>query len=342
MLEFISERDIGAAALAIMRDGEVVYDRAFGWMDRERVQPVRQDVIMRVYSVTKVVTAAAIRHLIAEGKIALDDYAFDLGQEKGGLLAVDPVPSLGDPRIAEITVRHLLVHESGLGQGVWWDHFAISEATGQAVPVSREAMLRYLIGLPLYFAPGSEYRYSNAGFSVLGHIIETVTGQDYLDYAHAAIFEPLGIESEEVILGRSLPADRSDREPWYDSRGVELTTNLFDTSGPLVPWSDGGWHQGVTYFASGDLAATTTALLKFIEVYQASDDEFLGLPRRSGWGWYRGRHFGASALVRQTPTGINYAALLNRSTEGDSMHLTELVDGVLASGCIEWPEAEQP
>ena len=59
MLEFMSERDIGASALAIMRDGEIVYARAFGWMDRERVRPVRQDVAMRVASISKVVTAVA-------------------------------------------------------------------------------------------------------------------------------------------------------------------------------------------------------------------------------------------------------------------------------------------
>ena len=350
MLAFTRERDIGAAALGIMRDGEIVYDRAFGWMDGARLRPVRQDVVMRVMSVSKVVTAVAIRRLVADGRMSLDDYVFDLGQDAGGLLELDPVPNVGDSRIAEITVRHLLEHEGGWGTpatGVWWDHFMIAEATGGSVPVSREAMIRHLMGLPLGFLPGTDRAYSNAGFLVLGHIVETVSGQDYMDYVHETLFAPLGIGRQDFILGRSLAADRSDREPWYDSRGTSLTANLFDPSGSRVPWPDGGWDQRVT-MAYGGLAASTAALLKFIEVYQASDDEFLGMARHDGWGWYRGRHIGSNALVRQTPSGVNYAAIFNKSPldpgtqsgtrEFDyASELTELVDELLSSGRIVWP-----
>jgi CubicO group peptidase (beta-lactamase class C family) len=350
MLAFTRERDIGAAALGIMRDGEIVYDRAFGWMDSARVRPVRQDVVMRVMSVSKVVTAVAIRRLVADGRMSLDDYVFDLGQDAGGLLDLDPVPSIGDPRIAEITVRHLLWHEGGWGTpatGVWWGHFRIAKATGESVPVSREAMIRYLMGLPLGFAPGTNRAYSNEGFLVLGHIVETVSGRDYMDYVHETLFAPLGIGREDFILGRSLPADRSDREPWYDSRGASLTINLFDPRGPRVPWPDGGWDQRVT-MAYGGLAASTEALLRFIEVYQASHDEFLGMARHDGWGRYRGRHIGSNALVRQTPSGVNYAAIFNKSprdpeTQSGTRHfdyaleLQELVDELLSSGRIVWP-----
>ena len=336
MLAFTRERDIGAAALGIMRDGEIVYERAFGWMDSARVQPVRQDVVMRVASVSKVVTAVAIRRLVAEGRVSLDDYVFDLGQESGGLLDLDPVPSLGDPRFAEITVRHLLNHQGGCCTGVWWDHFAIAEATGGSVPVSREAMIRYMMGLPLRFSPGTDRVYGNTGFLMLGHIVETASGRDYMDYVHETLFAPLGIGREDFILGRSLPADRSDREPWYDGRGVPLAINLFDPSGPRVPWHYGGWDQRIL-MAYGGLAASTNALLKFIEVYQASHDEFLGMARQDGWGWYQGRQLGSGALVRQTPGGVNYAAIFNKAEQGWPLELTELIDELLSSGRIVWP-----
>ena len=65
--------------------------------------------------------------------------------------------------------------------------------------------------------------------------------------------------------------------------------------------------------AYGGLAASTNALLKFIEVHQASNDEFLGMARQDGWGWYQGNHFGSNALVRQTPGGVNYAAIFNKT-----------------------------
>ena len=56
MVEFTEKHGIGAAALGIMKDGEIVYDRAFGWMDRDRTIPIRQDVMMRLASVTKPIT----------------------------------------------------------------------------------------------------------------------------------------------------------------------------------------------------------------------------------------------------------------------------------------------
>ena len=307
------------------------------------MQPIRQDVAMRVMSISKVVTAVAIRRLVSEGRMSLDDYVFDLGQDAGGLLDLDPVPSLGDSRFAQITVRHLLVHQGGCCDGVWWDYFAIAKATGTSVPVSREAVIRTMMGLPLYFSPGTDSKYSNEGFITLGHIIETVSGRDYMDYVHENLFAPLGIGREDFFFGRSLFADRSDREPWYDTRGVGLTTNLFDPSGPLVPWHYGGGDQGV-YLATGGLAASTNALLKFIEVYQASHDELLGLARQDGWGWYQGGQTGGSVLVRQTPGGVNYAALFNGNagdrypaSPGWPLELTKLVDELLSSGRIVWP-----
>ena len=273
--------------------------------------------------------------------MTLDDYVFDLGQETGGLLDLDPIPSLGDPRIADITVRHLLVHEAGWGSGRWWDHFPIAEATGEPVPVSRQSMIRYLLGFPLNYAPGTTHIYSNEGFLLLGHIVETVSGQDYMDYVHENIFAPLGIGRGDFFLGRSLPADRSNREPWYDGRGTGFTLNLFDPSGPQVLWPDGGWDNRIS-MAYGGLVASTTALLKFIEVYQASDDEFIGMTRQNGWGWYQGGRPGTNALVRQTPSGINYAAIFNRSSLGEPgypLQLTRLIDELLASGRIVWPES---
>ena len=203
---------------------------------------------MRIMSIQKVVTAAAIRHLAAAGKLTLDDYVFDLGQEGGGLLDLDPVPSLGDPRTAHITVRHLLVHKSGLGGGdQWvWDH---------GRPPSLEEEVRGLLGRPLQATPGNVYRYSNDGYLVLGYIVEALSSQDYISYLHEHIFGSLGIGRQDFILGRTFPEERSEREPWYDASRSLLTGNVFDPLGPLVPWPDGGWDQGI------GLAASTRALL---------------------------------------------------------------------------------
>jgi len=316
---FINEHDIGAAALGVMKQGEVVYDGAVGFMDAQRQVPVAKDVIMRIASVTKPVTAAAVRRLAADGMLALDDRVFDLGQSEGGLLTLDPFPNLGDSRLAEITVQHLLQHRGGWDRNVASDwvfrEIQIAAAMSVPSPPGRENTVRYVLGQPLQFDPGSRRAYSNVGYMVLGLLVEEVSGQDYMTYVWENIFAPLGIAAGDVTQGRTLPADRGEREPWYDSRGLSLARNVFDPEGARVPWPDGGWHLEAK-IGHGGLVASTRALLAFADAYQVAGDD-IGRPRRRGegndWWWYHtGSLPGTNALALQRGNGTSYVILFNR------------------------------
>ena len=349
MVEFTEEHEIGAAALGIMKDGEIVYDRAFGWMDRERTIPIRQDVMMRLASVTKPITAATIHELVRGGALDLDALVFDLGQPGGGLLDLTPFPSLGDARLAEITVRHLLQHRGGWDRDVAGDltyrEIEIAEAMSVPSPPGRENTVRYILGQPLQFDPGSESAYSNIGYLVLGLIIEEVSGQDYLSQVFRKVLAPLGIRSDDVIQGRTLPADRSDREPWYDHYHW-VTTNVFDPGGPPVPWPDGGWDLE-SRIAQGGLVSTTGAVLRFLDVYQVFGDD-IGTRRRrgaepEGWRWtHTGSLDGTDTWAQHRWDGINYVILLNRRrpppetsyVEELSNRITDLLDNTP----IAWPQ----
>ena len=226
-----------AAALGIMKDGEIVYDRAFGWMDRERTIPIRQDVMMRIMSVSKPFTAAVIRELERAGALDLDGFAFDLGQPEGGVLKLDPFPSLGDPRLPEITVRHLLHHRGGWSRREavesWYQATKISEAMSVQSPPGPRNTLRFILGEPLQFDPGSRRSYSNNGYLALQTIIEEASGQDYMDYLFRHVLTPLGIPNDNVIRAGTLPRDRSPREPSYDAtNNPALGRNVFDPSAP--------------------------------------------------------------------------------------------------------------
>ena len=150
MEEFMAANDIGASALGVMRDGSIVYNKSFGWKNRNRTKPLPADVMMRVASLTKPITAAAIRDLVARGGLSLDDKAFDVGQPGGGVLDLEPWPKIGDSRMADITIGHLIRHRGG------WDanraggdptFMAIKNGGGDGVksPPSREQMVRYIL-----------------------------------------------------------------------------------------------------------------------------------------------------------------------------------------------------
>lgn len=314
---FSVSHGIGASALAIMKDGNVIYEGVSGFMDAGHETPIVSNVMMRVASVSKPVTAAAIRQLVADGLLALDARAFDLGQPEGGLLTLQPFPSLGDSRLMNITVEHLLLHEAGWDRDSTadWVFREVSIARRMSVPSppGRENTVRYVLGQPLQFEPGSETVYSNVGYLVLGLIIEKVSGKDYLSYVRENIFTPLGISAEDVIQARTFPEDRSMREPWYDAPG--LTHNVFDPNGPRVKWPDGGWHAEAKLAEAG-LVTTTRALLEFADEYVVWGSS-IGRQRSSRdgsswWSWHGGTIPGTNSLVYQSGEGVNYVVLFNR------------------------------
>ena len=326
ILEGFSEfHGIRASALAIMKDGNVVYEGVSGFMDAGHNTPIVSNVMMRVASVSKSVTAAAVRQLVADGLLALDARAFDLGQPEGGLLTLQPFPSLGDARLVNITVEHLLLHEAGWDRNSAADwvfrEIEIARTMSVSSPPGRENTVRYVLGKPLQFDPGSETVNSNVGYLVLGLIIEKVSGKDYLTYVRENIFAPLGIPAEDVIQARTFPEDRSIREPWYDAPG--LARNVFDPNGPPVRRPDGGWDAEAKLAEAG-LVTTTRALLEFADEYVVRGSRIgsrrRGRESRGWWAWRGGGLSGTSSLVYQSGRGVNYVILFNRRADsGDRL-----------------------
>jgi len=344
MLSFMARHGIGAGALGIMRGGEVVYEEGFGWQDASHQTVLPDDALMRLASVTKPLTASAIRKLESRGQLALDDHAFNLGQEGGGILELVPFPMPGDPRLEEITVRDLLRHRGGWDRDIAGDltyrEIQIAGEMGVPSPPGRENTVRYILGRPLEHEPGSVYAYSNIGFLVLGLIVEEVTGTDHLEYIRSEILAPLGVPATELILGRTFPTDRDPREPWYDSNA--LSSNVFDPTGALVRAPDGGWHHEARV-GQGGLVASTYALLEWLDDYIVSGDE-IGAQRSGteGAGWRRnhtGSLSGTNTLARQRGDGVNYVVLFNKRPSSSTSYSTLIrgeIDALLDGGTIRW------
>ena len=269
MTDFMCDREIPGAALAISMDGVVVYERAFGWSDEQRSISLDPDALMRIASVSKPITAAAIRELIDDGVLSINSRAFDLGQPGGGVLPIDPFPSLGDARLGEVTIDHLLQHRGG------WDRDAVGDLTYREVlianamgipsPPGRSNTLRYILGQPLQADPGAEYHYSNIGYLTLGLIVEHLSGQPLIEFVHDRVLGPLGVEESEHLAGRTFAADQNPREPRYHSPAG--ATNVYEPNGAYVPWAYGGWDHEARVGQGGQITTTRTLLAFLNERY---------------------------------------------------------------------------
>lgn len=348
MTTYMKKNHITAGLLGVMKDGEVILQRSYGWSDPERKEPLAPDALMRIASLTKSFTAAAVRHLIDSGVISYDDPVFDLDGDGSGLLKIRPFPALGDKRLRQITVEHLLEHRGGWDSDSAGDltfaELEVTESMGVSSPPSRHDVARWILGHPLQFKPGEEVAYSNEGYFFLGMIIEKYSRKDYFDFLVSAVLEPAGIDPENVRMGRTHRADRHPREPWYDS---ERSCESVFQPRTEVDCAYGGWDLEA-HLSTGGLIASTKALLKILDTYSMAGTS-LGLKleghRPGNWS-HTGGFAGTSALARQRRDGIHYVVIFNRHASPPASYalgIRELLDHVIDTQIELWhaPKASE-
>lgn len=240
MSQFLAEHRIPGAALAVTYRGRLVHAKGYGYADIAAGEPATPNSLFRIASISKPITAVAILRLVDEGKLSLDDRIFELLDfEKH----TEEFPNY-DPRLKEITIRHLLEHRGG------WDRDVSFDAMFQAVrfaqkldvppPAGTVDVIRAMFDQKLDFAPGERYAYSNYGYCLLGRAIEKVTGKPYEEYVREEILAPLGIR--EMRIGRTFLEDRSPGEVryYFPGRGTSVfARNL----GAEIPSVYGAWHH---------------------------------------------------------------------------------------------------
>lgn len=237
---FMKARQVPGGALAVVKDGRLVYARGYGWANRELQIPAEPASLFRIASLSKPVTGVAIMKLVEAGQLSLDQRAFDLVRYEP-VLEGEQKP---DARLASITVRQLLQHTGGWDRDKSYDPMfrpkLIAEKTQTPVPASPEAVIRYMLGQPLDFDPGARYAYSNFGYCVLGRIIEKLTGQTYEQFVQKQILAPAG--ARRMRLGRSLDGQQAPGEVRYYMVGDEMGDNIFPDGPRKVLWPYGGFN----------------------------------------------------------------------------------------------------
>ena len=166
------------AALAVTRDGEIIYKQGYGTANLEYDIPITPTTIFDIASVSKQFAAFAITTLSHEGKLSLDD---DVRTH------LPDVPDFGNT----ITIRHLLHHTSGLRD--WVQSLVIAGVAMEDVISFKHILKMARHQKALNFKPGEAYLYSNTGYNLLAEIVERVTGDSFREWTDTNIFKPLAM-----------------------------------------------------------------------------------------------------------------------------------------------------
>ena len=172
--EVLQEFKAVGISTAVVKDGKIVYNKSFGCKDLESKDPLRNDHLMRIASISKSFTATALMQLVEQGKISLDSDVSDLI----GF-------NIRNPRFPNtpITLRMLLSHTSSITNK---GNYATLDRINPAISDD-------CAGAYLEYEPGTNYRYSNLGLNLAGAIVEKVSGVRFDEYVKKNIIDALGL-----------------------------------------------------------------------------------------------------------------------------------------------------
>lgn len=177
----VKQGRIPGAVVRISRNGALLYTKAYGYAVRfdsngaylKNPEPMTTGHLFDIASLTKVTgTTTAIMKLESEGRLQLEDPVSRY------------LPAWGSPDKLGIRIRHLLTHSSGIYE--WYPMYYISHG-------DRQKTYALIASLPLKYPVGKERHYSDLGFTILGQLIETISGQPLETYLEDSIFRPLGM-----------------------------------------------------------------------------------------------------------------------------------------------------
>lgn len=302
-----------AVTVAVMKNGILQYEHAYGYSDAAKKTALKNDALMRTASIIKPVTAAAIRKLASDGTLSLNDHVYCTGSNAPCWLPANFLSDNTDARLKDVTIQHLIDHQGGFtrasdpqgGEYVVWEdceHFHC--------PATQEDLVRYMLAQPLDFTPGNKPDnldgYSNYGYMVLGMIIEQASKMSFTRYVQTAIMAQMGIADSEFKAGRSLPKDHDPREPIYIS--TENWPSAF-TKDKIAPAAEES-AIAENWESVGYSISTAKTMASFGAFYKIPGGEPL-IKGTTNNGAHWGALDGSATFLRQLPSGVSYAVFMN-------------------------------
>jgi CubicO group peptidase (beta-lactamase class C family) len=356
---FMDKWGIVGASVAITKDEKLLYAKGFGYADKETRTDVDTRHLFRIASVSKLITATAIMKLVESDSLKLNDKVF--GQE--GILNDSSYRSIKDPRVKDITVKHLLEHSAGWdkrkGDPIFRVH-SIAYAMDKTLPIDLGVIIEYVLKeRKLNFVPGEEVSYSNFGYALLGEIIAKKSGISYEEYVKSNILNPIGIY--DFHLGHSLAGERFPNEvKYYGLKNERKIVSSFG-NGELVPKFYGG-NPMETLGAAGAWIASPAEMVKFLVAIDGKPGKPDILSKESlkimatnhngmrpfGWTgttpdgfcWRTGTLSGTSALLIKQQNGLSWFFVMNTTPRYGARFPVQINRTMLQgfSAIEQWPE----
>lgn len=342
IIKFMKRWEIKGGSLAVMKDGRLVYSKGYGWADEEAGIPMSPGHIMRVASLSKLVTATAVMQLCERKVLSLDDKVFG---EKG-ILNCRQFSNIRDKRAKNITVGQLLRHQAGFtmhkGDPLFTTREIILWEGLDSVP-DMDRVIEYALGERLGYTPGQGFRYSNLGYLILTKVVEVCSGMDYEEYCQENILHPAGCY--DMHLAHNLYEERYPNEVRYYEPHDATPVPAFDNSGDTLWRSYGGSNiEGLR--GAGAWVASPSEFVRFVASIDGdpaipdviSKESVLTMTAGAGnirpIGWVRagnnldwsrtGTLAGTSALVKKQANGYIWMFVTNTSSWKGSRFTREI------------------
>lgn len=351
---FITRWQIPGSSVAIIQNGQFILAKGYGYANLATHQPMTPDSVFRVGSVSKAITAVTIFKLIQEGKLSLNSRVYMILNDLHPL-----INARINPRIYTITIRNLLEMSSGwrTDRGVdpmmgGWSYAMTNQLRHQLPPDCKTAA-EMMMTLPMQFAPGTEFSYSNINYCLLGLVINKVTDTQgatgYESYVRQHILAPFGIHSMRIghtAFFRQLP---NEVHYYYHDASPNMGrikdglpygyTSLLEKN-----YSDGGWVASAPDLVRFLHAIKQDKILNANMVNIMTSPPIFHQVNKSYFakGWvikqiqnYRvvfktGSFTGTEALVMMDNTGTVYAALFNAKPSNRKIFLAQLQNKLIS------------
>jgi len=271
---------IAGASVAITQRGRLKVARGYGFANVQANEPMRPETNVLLASVSKVPTAQAVLKLVEQGQLSLEDRVFERFRELR-----PPEGRREDPRLNEITVAMCLWHTGG------WNRqrtpFATPMQVRRVLRLDREPtpddVIRYMKGVPLDFAPGTQQVYSNFGYILLGTLIARMHREGYGAFMHEFMLRPMGI----ALMRIDPPGP--EYLPGEAHRYTPPADHPIPGGHPLMTMAAGGWVANcidlAKFMTAIDGSRTGTPWLS-PAMMQAMVSKAPGIPPKPSGAWF--------------------------------------------------------
>lgn len=313
-------------SILVAEKGKIIYEKGFGMANMEWAIPNQPDTKFRIASITKQFTAALVLQLVEEDKIRLDgkitDYLTDYRKDTGG----------------KVTIHQLLNHTSGIP-----DYTNVSSN-----PYSAADFVKKFVSGDLEFEPGSKYKYNNGGYSILGAIIEKVTGKSYETVLTERIFKPLGMTNSGYEHHSTLLQKRASgyektpmgyvNAPYIDMLIPYAAGSIYSTVEDLFKW-DQSLYEDKILSAESKKLMFTPGLSNYGYGIRISDQPIGKTEQKTKIIWHGGGISGFNSLISRAVDKRQTVIILDNGSHGlNHQKITNSIIGILNGQPVEPPK----